>query len=936
VRQLPKQARVCFPLLLPQIPSVSPHTECNTCAEGGDARRKDSGLQIRRLNFKFEKDALPTMRATRRLLLIVPAAGSSLLIGAAAFTGLKSTEHVASAEADPQALPASAVAFINKNCVSCHGKQSPAGALDLTAAVRGFKPLDQKSFGVWVKIHDRVAAGEMPPAGSPAVPAASKSSFIATVSNRLSYASALKVKHEGRAVWRRMNRLEYEETLRDLLDAPWLQVKQMLPEDGLAYRLNKSGEALDISHVQMSRYLSAADYALREVLPTSTEKPARKFTRYYAREMGSFAGLAKFNEFNGSPERATFALIGNEADIPALMGKAPMTVGPEHPEKREQESIGVVASSYEPIQPYFDHFYAPISGHYKLRLRTHTFWAHPQDARHWWTPSRTNLSAGRTQEPVSLYALRHPQQLRKLGDIDSFPEPTTGEIDCTLIKGETIMIDAARFFRSRPPGWHNPLATRDGQPGVTFHWLEVEGPILEGDRWPTRGQQLLFGDLPLKPAGGSLEPVAANEDADAARLISAFMKRAIRRPVAQTDIDPFISLYRRARTSGASFKESLLTAYTGVLCSPAFVTLQEKPGTLDDWALACRLSYFLWNSEPDTELRKLAEAHQLHNTATLLQQADRLLEDPRSRRFVDAFLDYWLDLRKTENTSPDEVLYPDYYLDDYLVQSAVEETRSFFAELLKSNLPARNLVDSSFVTVNDRMASLYGIPDVKGTAFRKVELPKGSVRGGLITQASVLKVTANGTTTSPVLRGVWITERILGQPVPPPPPAVPAVEPDIRGATTIREQLDKHRTLATCKSCHARIDPPGFALENFDVFGGYRDHYRALGDGVRTVGFGKNGQPFTFHDAQPVDASGVLTDGRHFNDVRELKQLILKDQRQVARNLVRQLVTYSTGAPVQFGDRSAVENILDQSKPDGYGVKTLIHAIIKSELFRNK
>jgi hypothetical protein len=200
----------------------------------------------------------------------------------------------------------------------------------------------------------------------------------------------------------------------------------------------------------------------------------------------------------------------------------------------------------------------------------------------------------------------------------------------------------------------------------------------------------------------------------------------------------------------------------------------------------------------------------------------------------------------------------------------------------------------------------------------------------------VLKVTANGTTTSPVLRGAWITERILGQPVPPPPPSVPAIEPDIRGATTIREQLAKHRSQPVCASCHAKIDPPGFALESFDIFGGWREKYRALGQGERTPGFGKNGQPFIFHAAQPVDPSGQLADGRRFNDVRDLKRLLAQDERQIARNLVRQLVTYSTGAPVQFGDRPKVEAILDRAQPGNYGVKSLIQGIIASDLFRNK
>ncbi len=522
--------------------------------------------------------------------------------------------------------------------------------------------------------------------------------------------------------------------------------------------------------------------------------------------------------------------------------------------------------------------------------------------------------------------------------MDVGPQSTIGEIEADLIKGETILPDAARLFRSRPPNWHNPLAEKDGQPGVAYQWLEVEGPLYEA--WPTPGQRLLCGDLPLKETGtkGSkqIEIVSSDPDGDASRLIHGFMKRALRRPIGASDVEPFVKLFHTARQSGADFTESLLTAYTGVLCSPAFVTLEERPGLLNDYALATRLSYFLWNSEPDDVLRSLAAQGALHTPKTLVAQTNRMLDDPRSQRFVSAFLDYWLDLRKTGNTSPDETLYPDYYLDDYLTESSIEEPRAFFAELIRGNLPAHNLVASDFVMVNQRLATLYGLPDIAGSHLRRVALPQDSVRGGLLTQASVLKVTANGTTTSPVLRGAWITERILGQPVPPPPPSVPAVEPDIRGATTIREQLAKHRTQATCQSCHARIDPPGFALESFDVFGGWRDHYRALGDGPKTAGFGKNGQAFVFHAAQPVDPSGSLPDGRKFSDVRDMKRLLLQDERQIARNLVRQLVTYSTGATVGFGDRPQVEAILNRAQSGGYGVKSILHEIIASDLFRNK
>ena len=320
----------------------------------------------------------------------------------------------------------------------------------------------------------------------------------------------------------------------------------------------------------------------------------------------------------------------------------------------------------------------------------------------------------------------------------------------------------------------------------------------------------------------------------------------------------------------------------------------------------------------------------------LREQTKRMLDDPKSQRFVQAFLDYWLDLRKINNTSPDTLLYPEYYLDDFFVESAGDETRAFFTELMRKNLPARNIVSSDFAMLNERLGALFGIPGIAGAAIRRVELPADSPRGGILTQASVLKVTANGTTTSPVLRGVWINERILGKPVPPRPANVPAVDTDTRGATTIREQLAKHRSQPVCNSCHALIDPAGFALESFDVVGGYRDRYRALGDAPKEFGFGKGGQPYEFHFALPVDASGTLPDGRTFADVRELKRLLLADERQIARNLASQLITYATGAPVRFGDRPQLETVLDKASASGYGVKSIVQAIIQSDLFRSK
>ncbi|MDX2033307.1 MAG: DUF1592 domain-containing protein [Blastocatellia bacterium] len=822
--------------------------------------------------------------------------------------------------------------FLEANCLACHDSQTKKGNLDLSALK--FDPADEKAFAVWVKVHDRVRDGEMPPGKSAQPQPAARAGFLKAIAEPMITADEARIRREGRAAWRRMNRYEYENSLRDLLGAPWLQVKELLPEDGEAYRFNKVGEALGVSHVQMNRYLMAAEYALREVMAREAAKPATLTKKYYAREQRAFYGKVEFSQFNTASERATFPLIGDAADLPALKREAPMSAGPADPAKREMQSMGVVASTYEPLEIRFNQFKAPAPGRYKLRINAHSFWAGPESEARWWRPSRDNLSAGRTREPVTLYAEIPPRQMRYLGSFDVSPEASVNEVEVYLLKDETIRPDAARLFRSRPPNWRNPLAQKDGQPGVAFRWMEVEGPIY--DEWPGAGHRLLFGDLPLKKSGKGMEVVSANPRADAERLLRGFLPRAYRRPVEEADVQRFLKLADAAFKTGESFADAMITVYSAVLCSPAFVTLEEKPGRLDDYALAARLAFFLWNSAPDATLREIAARGGLRKTAVLRAQVDRMLADPRAQRFIDAFLAYWLDLRKVNNTSPDEVLYSDYYLDDFLVESAEAETQRFFAELVRGDLPARNLVASDFVMINERLAAHYGLPGVEGSRIRRVALPPDSVRGGLLTQASVLKVTANGTTTSPVLRGVWIMERILGRPVPPPPAAVPAVEPDTRGATTIRAQLDKHRTQPSCNACHAKIDPAGFALENFDVFGGWRDRYRALGEGEKAPGIGKNGQRFAFRLAQPVDPAGTLPDGRRFQDVRELKRLLLEDERQIARNLAGQLVVFGTGAPVRFGDRPKIEAILDRAAPKGYGVRSLIQTIIESEIFRNK
>jgi hypothetical protein len=296
-------------------------------------------------------------------------------------------------------------------------------------------------------------------------------------------------------------------------------------------------------------------------------------------------------------------------------------------------------------------------------------------------------------------------------------------------------------------------------------------------------------------------------------------------------------------------------------------------------------------------------------------------------------------LRDINATTPDKAIYPEF--EELLQWSAVRETQLFFDELLKENLSVRNFIDSDFTMLNARLAKHYGIADVQGVALRKFMLKPEYHRGGVLTQASVLKVTANGTTTSPVLRGVWVLDRIMGQAVPPPPPNVPAVEPDIRGATTIREQLAKHRATASCVGCHARIDPPGFALESYDVIGGWRDRYRVVAEQKNRVNnrvgpLAKYLAAYQYGLGRPVEAGDALPDGRQFSDVAEFKKLLLADSEQIARCVSEKLVTYATGQPVGFSDHRAVNQILAETKASDYGLRSLIHAVVASELFQKK
>lgn len=964
------------------------------------------------VRFPLRKECLdsefePTGRRSRPLLT------AGLGIGLALSAG-----YVQGAQ--PLAMSEAVVAFTDRHCSSCHNDVDKEGGLDLTSL--NFALSDSANLHTWMKVHDRVQHGEMPPKEKRRPEPAEAAAFMSAISGQLIAEESRVASQFGRVQRRRLNRSEYENSLRDLLHLPRLVVGDQLPEDGAIALYNKVSRALDVSHVHLARYMSAAQMAIREAMATEYVKPPTTVQRFWARDN------IQLGNNNGVPERGRFPILGSGPDIPALTREAPITVGDSDPAKRELEAMAWTHSVYGPaFTSTWLKFRAPVTGRYHLRFSGYTVWVGPFGQRdavrkifylpdhlnwkqpppsppepggrggapgqgrgpqlprdrqllppEWHTANQADVTPGRRNESIHIYSRVPPLPGAKLGSFNVTPEPGVSELrDVQLLSDEYVITDSIRFFRSRPgltgnEQFTNALSQRDGQPGVAFRWMEVEGPLYDTPTQP--GYALLFGDLPMKEFSGGVpgagvrieiaEPVppqgffrggadgvytrskksvlvdveSANPEGDAQRLLRGFLAKAFRRPVEEALVQDYLGLFKERFARGIGFAAAMMTTYTGVLASPEFVFLDEGAnGRLSDYALATRLALFLTNSGPDEQLRALAAKGELHRPDVLRAQTARLLADSKSQRFVSAFLDYWLDLRKVLDTTPDMHLYGDYFNEDVVVENAVEESRAFFTELLQKNLPARNIVDSDFTFLTERLATHYGIKGVHGVELRKVALPANSVRGGFMTQASVLKLTANGTTTSPVLRGTWIMERIVGYHVPPPPAAVPAVEPDVRGATTIREQLDKHRADESCAMCHRNIDPPGFALESFDVLGAWRDRYRGIAKGQDPeIGFGKNGWPKTYYYALPVDPSGETVDGHAFRDVRDYKNVLLRDEAQIARNFVRQLMVYATGAPIRFSDRPAIEAILQKTRSSEFGVQSILNEVVQSDLFLTK
>ena len=874
--------------------------------------------------------------------------------------------------------------YLETHCFDCHDSTTKKGGLDLESLP--FQLDARGRFDKWAQVHDRIAAGEMPPISRRERPSEMESAgALKVLDGRLHDSDATRIAKTGRALFRRLSAQEYENALRDLLHLPGLRIKQLLPEDEHRHGYNKIGQALDLSNVHLNQFMDAADFALTSAIATRSTPPPVLRKRY-----GGASGSENWNWV----ARGDAVLLKDKQFDPLLPLPAPdkdlWGAKGSAEVKRRNEALGSKLREYEGAIGYFTgpsertfsmtmQFSPVYAGTYRLRTSAWGFW---WDRGAVEKPHRNESFMLSVWLPSDGPRFVH-SPARRLGmfDVPSLESRVHEFIGWFDVNEELLFQMGTPTGYEKNTGrwasqWPGSCAVHSG-PGIALDWFEVEGPLF--DQWPPRSHTSIFGGLPIRVVANDAGVIAPKRDTvrqrsrnggtrpgnselgkeekepplesvcseypqqDALRLLEVFLPRAFRRPVSAEEVQAYAQIVVRELAGHACFEDAMKEACKTALCSTDFLFVGESEGPessgrqkrLNDRAIAERLALWFWNSIPDEELIGLANEGLLHLPQNLKRQTDRLLSDPRSDRFIADFADQWLDLRKIDATEPDIKLYPEAR--EHLKESMLAESRAYLRELIAHNLSVTHLVQSRFAMLNQSLADHYGISGVSGCTIRRVPLPEGSVRGPFLTQAAVLKVTANGTVTSPVTRGAWINERLLGNPIPPPPAGVPAIEPDTRGATTIREQLEKHRADSRCAGCHAKMDPAGFALESFDVIGGFRDRYRSRQGGDTPVVFEfASGWSPRIQLNQPVDPSGQLPSGEAFKDLAGFRALVLRKPEALATNMVRQLLMYGTGSEGHYSDRREIARIVAQTRSADYGIRSLIDAIVQSDLFLAK
>ena len=829
---------------------------------------------------------------------------------------------LASGAAGAQSFQADVAPLVQGSCLACHGDRT---VTPLNLARLGFDLGDRETYRAWERVYERLEKGEMPPAAArpPAPPVLETA--LGSLKRALADAN-LEARGPQRTPLRRLTRLEYAYTIEDLLGIDGAVAEALsltLPAEADSGGFDTVAANQSMSPLHVRSYLDAADAALDTALRTGPAPGARRHVIDYTK-----------SRYLWGIEHARALGLGIVKRVPDAYVMF-FDFGSTYTFHSASEGFAVT----EP-------------GRYRVTVE-----AYPYQAG---TPVTLTVYQGKMagvaaslDELIGTFDLEAPRA------VEMRPYLRPGDLIGLSVADLDVPPEAVGYGPADPSEGYGGMKDYPGE-GIAIRSMTIEGPLPVGDEWPPASARRLLPGVEFDAAGGIV--LAKDPFEHVVDAVAGFAPRAFRRPLGEGELQAYASLAEPLLRDGRPFLEAVRVPLRAVLSAPAFLFQggasdaggdeaggDEAGGdqaggdeagssggaasrTLDDFALASRLSYFLWRSLPDAPLLRAAADGRLSDPAVLAAHVDRLLDDERSERFVRDFAGQAFRLYELRATTPDAGLYPEY--DDRLGQAMARETELFLGALIDENHGIGRLIDADFTFANRRLAEHYELPGVTGQRMRRVALPADSPRGGLLTQASVLKVTANGTTTSPVPRGNFVLANLLGQPPAPPPPGIEGLEPDTRGTTTIREQLTAHRANPVCASCHRVIDPPGFALESFDPIGGFRRSYRASGGESQ---FGEFTVPLPYVAGLPVDPSGVTPEGEAFSGIEDYKRLMLRnDLEQVARHLTSQLLVFSTGAEIEFADRDAVEAIVARLGDDGYPIRTMIHEVARSDLFRTR
>ncbi len=766
-----------------------------------------------------------------------------------------------------------AAEFLHRNCLDCHDGAGAEAGLDLRTLRDDLS--DTGAFAKWVRVVDRVRDGEMPPPESSTINDDQRRSFVDLASDRLASHQLHQFETVGRVPLRRLTHAQVERSLHDLL-AIDLPLATRVPADPRIDGYTTIADGQPMSHFQLQSHLTIVDAALDEAFSRASEDPHAK------------------------PRERSLDARELSRENPRRRCREPEVI----------DGRGVVWSSTLIFYGRIPATTAREDGWYEFKISVSAI-NKPKQHGVWCSVRSGECTSG---APL----------LSWIGGFEADDETQEVSFTAWLPEGHMIEVRPADSTLKMAKFAGGQVGSGEGAPqrvpGVAIKKIEMKRIHPGGSVMQVR--QNLLGDCFDLISDSSERFESAESRAQIDRQIGVFASRAFRRPASDEQTQAYASIFHGLLASGESASESLKSCYRAVLCSPRFIYFHENVGKLDDFAIASRLSYFLAGSMPDDELIRVASEGRLHDRVELARQVDRLLATPRGETFVARFTDEWLDLVDINFTEPDRKLYRDF---DQVVENAMlAETRTYVADMLARNASVAEFIDSKHSFANSRLARFYELSEhVDQDDIERVRLSAEDQRGGLMSQGAILKVTANGTNTSPVLRGVWLARRLLGETIPPPPAGVAAIEPDIRGATTIREQLERHRDDENCASCHRKIDPAGFALERFDPAGQLRTKYLAMRGGKLTP-------------TNSIDTSYVMADGRKFDDFDEFQELLLTDLRPVARNFVEQLLTFGTGAAPTFADREAITSLVDASAGENYGVKSLLVSAVTSPIFLRK